>query len=351
MQRNNNVTFVVGLLLQGGAERVVANLSSAMANQGKNVVILSYYDKDPAYDLHPRVRLIRVQRETRSKNIIKNIIFMRRYFRKRQGVIFSFIAVFNIVSIIAHMGLKSKLIVADRNDPNCIPESLLIRITRNYLYRFADLIVVQTKKNAVYFRKKLKTPIRIIYNPLELNGKEGQALRVAKEDLIVSVGRLMRQKNQKMMIRAFCEVHKKFPTYKLVIFGDGDFREELERLSEELGLLDYVRLPGNCTDIYDKISLARLFVISSDFEGMPNALIEAMGLGLPVISTKVSGATDLIIDGVNGELVDIGDEIQLAKRMAAILCDESLQIKYGRNAIKICDALNNKKIAEKWLKL
>lgn len=351
MQENKNITFVVGLLLQGGAERVVVNLSGAMACQGKDVVILSYYDENSVYDLHPKVKLIKVQRETKSKNIIKNLAFIRRFFQKRQGTVYSFIAIFNMISIIAHIGLKSRLIVADRNDPNCIPADWIMRIIRNYLYRYADLIVVQTKKNAEYFRKRLKIPTKIIYNPLELNGKEGQALKTTKKNLIVSVGRLMPQKNQKMLIRAFHKVRMNFSTYQLIIFGEGDSREELEQLLEELELSDCVSLPGNCSNIYDEISFAKLFVISSDFEGMPNALVEAMGLGLPVLSTKVSGATDLIIDGVNGELVDVGNEAQLADRMMAILRDENLQNSYGKNAMKVCDNLNNKRIAEKWMEL
>ena len=351
MGNNKNITFVIGNLLQGGAERVVANLSGIMVEKGMDVTILSYYDKDSVYELHPAVKLIKIQRETGSTNILKNIIFMRQCFKQRQGKIYSFIAVFNMISIVAHFGLCSSLIVADRNDPNQIPRQSILRIMRNFLYRFSDLIIAQTKANGQYFRRRLSTPVEVIYNPLELGGRNGQALQTEKKDLIVSVGRLASEKNHKMLIKAFQKIHSAFSTYCLVIYGEGPLRAETEKMIAELKLSDCVQMPGNCPDIYDKIMPAKLFILSSDFEGMSNALVEAMGLGLPVISTKVSGATDLIRNGYNGELIDIGDADILAERIRVILSSADLQKKYGENASKICDALSLEKITEKWMNL
>lgn len=351
MNTNNNITFVIGNMLQGGAERVVANLSASMAEQGLDVVILSYYDEESVYALHPEVKLIKIQRETGSDNIVKNTACIRRYFKQRQGRIYSFLALFNILSVIAHTGLKSRLIVADRNTPDKDPKRLLLRIVRNFLYRFADLIVVQTEANGEYFRRRMSVPVERIYNPLELNGRNGQALQTEKKDLIVSVGRLDLQKNHKMLLHAFQKIHTRFPTYHLVIYGEGPLRAETKRLAEELGLPDCVHMPGNCADIYDRIMPAKLFVLSSDFEGMSNALVEAMGLGLPVISTKVSGAVDLIRNGYNGELVDVGDVDMLAERMRVVLSDAELQKKYGENAVEICEMLSMEKITEQWMNL
>lgn len=347
----DKITFVVGLLLQGGAERVIANLSWEMAERGSNIVILSYYDKEPVYAIHPSIKLIKVQKETGSKNVIRNLLFMRKIFRQRKGVVYSFIAVFNMLSIIAHAGLQSKLIVADRNDPNRIPKQLFLRKLRNLLYRFSDVVVVQTGANAVYFERRIPTLVKVICNPLELGGKDGQALRTAKEDMIVTVGRLVGQKNHGMLIKAFQMAHDALPSYRLVIYGEGDRKGELEEMISYLGLSGCIDLPGNCSDIYDKISSAKLFVLTSNFEGMPNALAEAMGLGLPVVSTRVSGATDLIQNYENGELVDIDDHKELAEKMIRILRDEGLQRKYGENAKKICMGLNKKKITEEWMAL
>ena len=345
----NKVTFVIGHLLQGGSERVVSNLSWEMSEMGMDVAILSYYAAEPVYELHPSVKLIEVQTETGSKNVLSNILFVRHIFKQRQGVIYSFIAVFNMISIVAHIGLKSKLIVADRNDPNCVPGKALIRAIRNFLYRFADCIVVQTSANADYFRKRKCRQVKVIYNPLDLFGKNGQSLKSEKKDVVVSVGRLVEQKNQEMMIKAFERVHRVLPSYKLIIYGDGDKRGELIEFIRKYALSDCIELPGNRKDIFDEISSAKLFALSSNFEGMPNSLVEAMGLGLPVISTKVSGATDLIKDRINGELVDIDDDRTLAERMIAILKDDELQIRYGEEAVKIADELSKNNITKEWI--
>ena len=340
--------FFIGTLCNGGAERVVSILAGHMAKQGMDVEILTYYDRPVSYELDSRVRLTAVETMTGSGNKIKNLMAIRKYFKKNAKVVISFLAPFNIMAIAANLGNGVPIIVADRNDPTRVPSNTAVRKVRDFLYCFAAGVVVQTKKNKAYFSKSVQKKSRVIYNPIDLKENARSALKTEKEKKIVTAGRLMPQKNQKMMIEAFAAVHKKYPDYKLVIYGEGPSREELEELVKTLELEQSVLLPGNIQDIHDKIKSAEIFVLSSDYEGMPNALIEAMCLGLPSISTKVSGATDLIKDHENGILTEPDSKEQLEAAMLELIEQKNLAEKLGANAAKLNEELEVSKIMQQW---
>jgi len=347
--KKNRVAFFIGTLGNGGAERVISILTWHLAEMGIPVEIVLYYDSEPFYEIHPDVQITYVERETHSQNLLKNILWLRRYFKKNADLVISFLAQFNMVALVALFATGIPAIVSDRNDPRHMPKQAPLRIVRNLLYHLANTVVVQTQHNKDYFSKALQKKIKIIYNPVDLQDKKGMAVRTEKKKKIVSTARLMKQKNQLMLIEAFAQVKKAFPEYTLTIYGEGPYRPVLEKRIDELGLADSVMLPGKVQNVFTCIADAALFVLSSDFEGMPNALIEAMCLGLPVISTQVSGATDLIEDGKNGLLTDVGDTAQLAESMKRMLGDSDLRQSCAREATAINEQLNVERIMEQWL--
>ena len=343
------ITFFADSLGNGGAQRVISILTRYYAEARIPVEIVLYYDSVPFFDIHPDVRITYVQRETQSKNLLKNIAWLRRYVTKNTDLVVSFLAQFNMIALAATIGTKIPVIVADRNDPRHMPKQAPVRIARNWLYHLADVVVVQTQHNKDYFSKRLQKKCRIIYNPVDLQNKKGMALRTEKKRRIVSAARLMKQKNQLMLLESFAQIQKDFPDYTLTIYGEGPFRDTLETRIKELNLVDSVFLPGKVQNVFDCIADADLFVLSSDFEGMPNALIEAMCLGLPVISTKVSGATDLIEHGHNGLLTEVGDTNQLTECMRQMLADPQLRLRCAGNALEINERLQVDGIIRQWL--
>lgn len=347
--KKSGIVFFDASLGSGGAERVISILTRHLANAENPVEIVLYYDSEPFYEIHPNVKITYIERETKSKNILKNTLWLRRYFKKNADLVVSFLAQYNMVALTAAFGTGVPVIVADRNDPRHMPKQAPVRWARNLLYHLADQVIVQTQHNKSYFSKNLQKKCKIIYNPIDLGEKKGLALRTEKKHRIVSVARLMKQKNQLILLDAFSKVKKAFPDHTLTIYGEGPFREELERRVAELGLRGSVVLPGNTQNVFDHIADAELFVLSSDFEGMPNALIEAMCLGLPVVSTAVSGATDLIEDGENGLLTPVGDAEQLATRMMRMLEDAQLRNDCARNAQQLNELLGVEKIIEQWM--
>lgn len=342
--------FFVSSLGDGGAQRVISILSEMMAKTGMRVEIVTYLDAPVAYEISPEVKVISAQKNTGKKSILSNLIWLRSYFKKNASIVLSFMAPFNMLALLALMGTKVPIVVADRNDPSKVPEKQLIRFGRDFLYCFADHVVVQTEDNKSYF-KYLDKKTAVIYNPVDLKEYTGSALKSIKEKKIVTAARLERQKNQQMLLDAFAVVEKKFPEYQLVIYGNGNYRKELEAHVKELGLEHKIFLPGSFSDLYERIKTASLFVLSSNYEGMPNALIEAMCLGLPVISTKVSGATDLIQHQKNGLLVSVGSEDELSEAMVLLLSNDQLREQMAFEAEKISKKLDPNEILKQWLEI
>ena len=355
MQRkiNNKKRLVIfcGTLQAAGAERVISILAKHLLVCGYHTEILLYRNQPVFYSLPVGLNIISVEKETGSKNIFKNLLWMRKFFKQRADIVISFLAPFNMLALLTNLGLKSKIIVADRNDPRHIPSNFFLRKLRDILYLLADSVVLQTKRNKEYFNGKIQAKSAVIYNPVDLGQKQGQALRTAKKDKIVCVGRLIPQKNQKILLEAFARIKENFPSYNIVFYGQGPLKNFLQDKAKQLVLSDKVQFAGNIKNIFDEISDAKLFVLTSDFEGMPNALIEAMCLGLPVISTDVSGARELIENGKSGFIVTKNSPKELAEIMQKVLLDNLLQKQLAQQAVKLNDILKSSRILEQWAKL
>ena len=236
--------FFIPTLRQGGGERVISLLSRKMTEEDLSVTILLYLDEPIFYEIDARVNIVCVRRETGSSNMMKNLFWMRRFFRENADVLISFLAPYNILALLATFGGKQTVIVADRNDPRFIPAKPMIRKIRDFLYRFADGVIVQTTHNLEYFSPYIQKKSRVIFNPVDMKDLAGKALTAEKEKAIVSVGRLLPQKNQELLVKAFAKVHTAFPEHKLVIYGDGAHRDSLEALVQKLDLQQHVLLPG-----------------------------------------------------------------------------------------------------------
>ena len=149
---------------------------------------------------------------------------------------------------------------------------------------------------------------------------------------------------------AFAIFSKNHPDYILTIYGNGPQGDELKQLAESLGVGDQVYIPGASKTIHQDILDAEMMCLVSTREGMSNAMIEAMCLGLPCICTKVSGAIDLIKDGENGILVDIGDIDGLVKKMNELADDTAKAKEIGQNASELYQILNKESINKEWVK-
>ena len=341
------IVIVIGKAGLGGSERVALNLSKWFNQQERThatVLALSKptynkYNLD-GYDfveLHSKIPIWTLRK------------FVKQY---KPDIVLSMGVPLCIFTVPALVGIKLKHVVSERNSPANFAGTTATRIVARLLMRFADGYVFQTKEAQEFYGGDIAKHSVIIHNPLFQFSEANPINRQLIYDEIVSVGRLNKQKNQKLIIEAFASVCHEFPSFVLKIYGDGPERENLQNLVNSMNLQKRVSLPGTTTDIFDKIKTASLFILSSNFEGMPNALMEAMSLGLPCISTDCpcGGPHEIIQDGVNGMLIPVDDKKALVKSLRRMLSNLELRNKIGSNAMQIRHTHSMDLICNQWYK-
>lgn len=336
----------------GGAERVLSSLSKTLADSFDEVLYVMWEGGNSFYEVDSRVTIVSLPELSGKKGRYRQISAFRKYVKKENpSLILSFLTPYNMLVLTATCGLKQKILVAERTDPNrLLAGGKLGLMLRDRLYRRALGIITQTEYAKQCYDKKFLGKTKVIYNPITMTDKQvGMAMRTEKEKVFVTVGRLEPVKDQAMMIAAFERFLTTHLGYRLVIYGEGPARQQLEALIDAKGLKDSVALPGSNNKVWDAISSAECFLLTSEYEGMSNAMIEAMCLGLPVISTKVAGATDLIKDGENGYLVDVKDAESMTKRMAKVADNAELRQSMAMKAVKAYDLLRADRICQQWV--
>lgn len=338
-------------LAAGGAERVLSVLSTPLADRYDTVIYAMWLDVPIFYDTDKRVKKISIEKEAGTKNDIKKMLWFREFIKKEHpDILLSFLEPFNIRVLISTMGLGIRTFVAERNDPHGVNKYWVIDQFEKLVYRLADKILVQTETIKKFFDGALAERTTVIYNPVNLQEEMvGKALTAEKKKRIVSVARLTPQKNNDVLIKAFARFSESHSNYTLTIYGIGGLGEELKQLAESLGVGEKVSMPGASKTIHSDILDAEMMCLVSSREGMSNSMIESMCLGLPCICTKVSGAIDLIKDGENGMLVDIGDVDGLTKRMGFIADNPEKAKEIGTNASGLYQLLNKERICKEWL--
>lgn len=344
------IAFAIPGMGFGGAERVVSLLANEFAEKGHEVSILSISgNTESAYPLNDKVRLIPI---TDQRSTLRTWCEFRRVCKTMQfDAVLAFLTGIGVAAATFLMGSKIPVIISERCDPSAkdMALSLKLKVMERFSRYFTAGYVFQSDGARAYFPKSIQKKSCVILNPLNT---ESFPVRDAEhiENKIVSVGRLHPQKNQKMLIDAFAASQAK-ENHTLHIYGEGVLRTELQKQIDSLGLSEKVFLEGNSKEVLEKIKNAKIFAFTSDYEGLPNALMEAMALGIPCISTDCSpgGARMLIQNGENGVLVPCGDTVQFTKEMDLLYNDEAKLKAFGERAYKITKETDVQVIAKKWL--
>lgn len=352
------ILFTLGSLDSGGAQRVAANLCNSFVKKGHSVRILVTKLKENLYKLDDEISVHELDSDQskkgffRERNIIKNL--SKEIKEYKPTVVISFLpeptARILFLKKFSKVMKDIPVILSVRADPNVIYKRFKRKMSVKFLYNKADGYVFQTEEAKEFFNKKIQDKSTIILNPINSNffikPFEGK-----REKVFVTVGRLTKQKNHELLISAFNDFQKEYSDYKLYIYGEGELEDKLKNQIKELNLIDKVILKGVSKNIPQELNNKYAFVLSSDFEGLPNALMEAMALGLPSISTDCTGggARAVINDGVNGIIVPINDEKKLANAMKKIASDSIFAKKLGEEAMKIRDNCSEEAIVREWL--
>lgn len=339
----------------GGAERQIVLLSNQLAKRGHEVVLCILAENRSSYKIDDNVRVVDLSIvengvKTVFGKILKRLLVFHRFIKKAKPDI---IINYNLQSAYFCLTLsrkqRGKVIYSERGDPYDDEYTGLLGKLRDITVPRMDGLVFQSEGARDFFDDRVKKKSIVIHNSVNVP-QDIYPMPTIREKRIVNVGRLHHQKNQALLIEAFAQIAKAFPEYTLEIYGDGELHDSLQYKINELGLRKRITINPPRKDLWDCIFKASLFVLSSDFEGMPNALMEAMALGLPCISTdcRPGGARTLINDGENGFIVPRRDPESLSKAMSKCLSEPELCNMVANNAKKISMTHSEKEVFKKW---
>lgn len=358
MEKQMHIAMLIGALTRGGSERVLVNLADYLVEKGYRVTMVTQYQKENEYPLNEKVnRVISdiTEAETTDSRVVN---FKRRFYklrgiwkREKPDVILSFIGKNNMMAILTSRFLKIPVAVSVRAEPAEEYYNSWMRFMARHLFVWADGVILQTRRCFDFFPRKVQDKAVILKNPISpaffRERYDGE-----REKTIVAVGRIDENKNHEMLIQAFLGIAEEFPDYKLVIYGEGECRDRLTKMVDELGYAERILLPGSTSHVAEAIYKTRVFVLSSNTEGVPNTLIEAMLMGLTVIATDCpcGGPADLIENEVNGILVPVGDVTAMTERLQYLIKNLQVADEMGRKATRTADIFQPGKVYGAWEK-
>ena len=354
---SGKILFVVRTLSEGGSERVSSILASTFERVfGYSVYVCVLNNNEKEYELSDKVEKITLYK-TNNIKIFKmwyELTFIRKSIKRiKPNVIISLDSYrTNLLIEISNIGIGSKIILSERNDPNKIPPKKIGRILTPILYKLCDGIVFQTIDAKNFFSKDIQKKSTIIPNPIALNHVEVYKGKWnSRRKAIVNCSRLVPQKNIPLLIDAFSEILKIHPDYKLEIYGEGFLQKELEQQVRRLGIEKEVSFMGFRKDILESIKDAAIYVSTSDYEGISNSMLEAMALGIPTICTDcpIGGARMMIRDNENGILVPVGNKNSIIEAINKIINDSDFADRIGNNAKEIVNEMSVNQITERWV--
>lgn len=340
-------------LAGGGAERVSAIVSNYFAEKGYEVLFVAAYSKEREYELNDNIKYIAI--DTKSPigflKLIERSFKITNVVKKfKADIVYSFIN----AELIPLSLSKIPVIPSLRIDPKYIEYDRVRWHIRQFVYSRAKHVIFQTKDARDYFDDNIRNRGVVIGNPLKEGLPEWDVDNHRK--VFMTACRITKQKNIPMLINAFVRFHEKFPEYKLEIYGDGEpaaYKAEMEKLVADKGAQEYIFLKGHTKDIHSIMKSSEAFVLTSDFEGLSNSMLEAMAIGMPCICTDCppGGAKAYIENNVSGVLVPVGGEDELFDAMCKVAENEDFRYNLSENAKYVRDKLSRDEICRQWEEL
>ena len=373
-----SIAFYIGGLCIGGAERVICNLAEYFYSEGYRVTMVTKVRDEKEYELNPGIRRIIAditpEEETGSRihNLFARISKLKRIWKEvKPDVIVSFIRKNNLMAIASAAPLGIPVVVSVRSAPERELKGFGFKTISFLLFRNAAGVVLQTREAYNFFPGYIREKAVVLpnsINPDFLKASEELTLATTinhdkkmtvyeripssvKEKRIITVGRIDDNKNQRLLVEAYVKIVDHYPDWSLELIGDGSGRQALEEYVSTLPCKDRISFAGSVDDVAKRMSEASIFVLPSKIEGMPNALIEAMVMGMACISTDCpcGGPRDLIAaDESNGILVPVDNVDAMAMALKRLITNAPLRQSMGDNARKIIATLNPDTVNKQW---
>lgn len=361
-----NILFFVSSMHAGGAERVAATLTRGWAQQGHQVTLVPtftgkgklFYPLDPAVELVWLADRLGQAARTPLAPLVK-LKAMRALARtQRPDVIVSFLTNVNVMTLMATTGLNVPVIVCERTNPALSTSATpALRRLRRWLYPRADMVTVQAEASLEPMRQLVPGMRRlaVVPNPLPSDLpapiREDEAGHTTpRRRRLVAMGRFVASKRFTGLVSLFGRLANRFPDWDLAIWGDGPLRRELQERVARDGLQERVLLPGRTSSPWQELMASDLFVLTSEVEGFPNALIEAMALGLPCVSVDCpSGPREITRDGQDAYLVPLNDEAALEQALVSLMAAPQERQRLGeQGARSVRGRYSLERVLEHW---
>lgn len=353
------ICFVSGVISRsGGTERVGSIIANELSRRGYDVFLLSFWNQGkPYYALDEKVKvhyLLEPKEGKLYRTGIYPILKLHRFILKNDiDVLIDIDTVLSRHSAYAIHGTKCKLISWEHfnywvmlklNEKRRFRAKKLIK-------RYADSMVVLTDEDRVKHQQEYQLPdgfVTTIHNPCL---SDAVVQYDFEKHTFLSVGRLTSQKGYDLLLRAWKLVQDELPEWKLIIVGEGEQRNELQTLNDELSL-ERAELVGHSDDVGEYYKNASCYVMSSRYEGFPMVILEAQSYGLPVISFDCkTGPKDLIVQEKNGYLVEEENIQKLAEYMIKFANEPNEAIKMSQFAAENVQQYTIEPIMEQWVNL
>lgn len=357
------IFILIGSLTAGGAERVSVSLAEHLASLGHNVTLVTMHGRERDFyqlsDAVPREALDLGTPHWGLGKVLANVrrinAFRRLVRRHRPDVVIGMMTSSAVMSILACWGTPAKTIVSERNFPGAKSINVFWSLLRRVSYRFADLHVVQTQGIAEWLKITSPKEVAIIPNavswpvPAFLPCVRPSNYVAPSLRLILAVGTKVHQKGFDMLLRAFELCAAEHNDWHLAILGiDGGALDGM--LHAEIA--DRVHVPGRVGNVGEWYARADIFVLSSRYEGFPNVLLEAMASACASVAFDCpTGPGDLIVNGVNGLLVEAENEQALADAMQRTMTDAGLRQRMGAEATSVRSTYSESRIYGQWAQL
>ncbi|HOO44650.1 MAG TPA: glycosyltransferase family 4 protein [Deltaproteobacteria bacterium] len=356
------IVLIIGTLKGGGAERILSAMANHWQSKGHSITLVTHDAmENDFYPLRLGINRIGLNLTGPTEGIvstirqrIRKITALRRIMKDlRPDVVISFTYMTNCESIMALSCTGIPLIISERNNPVTQEISRAWKTLRTLLYPLADAVVLQTEGAARWAQRYLDPEkLHVIPNFVNLNEtslqKEDLDLSEAKH-FILAAGRLTRQKGFDLLIEAFSIAAGDRKDWSLVILGEGEDRTFLEDLAIRLSVQDRVIMPGKLHNIRQIMEKSDMFVLSSRYEGFPNVLLEAMALGLPVISTDCPfGPAYIVRHGIDGILVPNQDTEAIAHAIHSLMENDAERRRLASRSREVLDRFDKESIMHKW---
>lgn len=402
LKNKKHIAMYIGSLQKGGAEHVMVNLAEYFWSEGYHVTLVTTYISDNEYEVpHASWKLVdqdnlyaqnSADNNSGSRNVVNASVvdkpgqmrsvdlyggleggidriftdidasgmgraqafkarfdILKNTWKKiKPDLILSFIGKNNIMAIMTAKSLKIPVVVSVRAKFEMEYPSKSMMLAMKYTFPKAAGIVLQSRGAAANLPDRIRKKTIVLPNSINPDFIR-EPYGGIRDKVIVSVGRVDANKNHKLIIDSFDKVKDEYPDYKLVIYGDGPDKDKLTKYVSDNGLEDKVTLMGSVLDVADRIQTASMFILASDMEGMPNALIEAMSLGLPCITTDcMYDTSELIQDNINGIVVPKNDTIKMSEAISKLLDDPEYASRLGSKAIEIQKDVAPDVINKRW---